>query len=117
MDGKVLQTELAMAFGRRVTMSAGLSAEEVQNAMNTEWTMQPILQEAAQKAAEDAVEDAQNAEGLVVLLTKACLHDPAILASVTNAALNKVPIIPICLVGRGYDFREASAYLAGELVA
>ena len=52
-----------------------------------------------------------DAAGVAVLLTKNALHDPATLASVYHAAIHGKPILPVCLIGRGYDHKTAPTHL------
>jgi len=81
-DARVLQTELSMLLGRFVSMPSG--AERV----------------------------GYDANSLIVLLTKDALCDPALLISVHSFAIAGKPIIPVCLIGRGYDYRSALTTLA-----
>ena len=57
---------------------------------------------------------AHSAEALAVLLSKHVLHEPAALMEVYDAVQQGKPILPICLIGRGYDFKDAQAHL-GDL--
>ena len=56
-------------------------------------------------------EEHLDAEALAVLLTRQVLHDPSALFHIYHAALRKRPIVPICLVGRGYDHKDAATHL------
>mmetsp|Transcript_69285 Transcript_69285/g.167568 ORF Transcript_69285/g.167568 Transcript_69285/m.167568 type:complete len:210 (-) Transcript_69285:258-887(-) len=57
---------------------------------------------------------AHSAEALAVLLSKHVLHEPAALMEIYNAVQQGKPVLPICLMGRGYDFKDAQAHL-GDL--
>ena len=57
---------------------------------------------------------AHSAEALAVLLSKHVLHEPAALMEIYDAVQQGKPILPICLVGRGYDFKDSQAHL-GDL--
>ena len=53
-----------------------------------------------------------DANAVAVLLTKSALHDPATLVSAYHAVINGKPLLPVCLIGRGYDHKTAPAQLA-----
>ena len=80
---RMLQTEMAMKMGRLVT------------------TAMP-----------DSIEGDKNAESVALLLTKEVLMDPKVLASVFRAVKEGKHIVPICLIGRGYDHRLAAQHLS-----
>ena len=84
-EARVLQTELAMRMDRLVTTSNLTGAQ-------------------------DTV--AHNAEAVVVLLSGHVLHEPATLIEIYNAVEQGKPVVPICLMGRGYDFKDAQAHLS-----
>jgi len=86
-EARVLQTELAMRLDRLVSISNSTGSK-------------------------DTV--AHSAEALAVLLSKHVLHEPAALMEVYVAVQQGKPILPICLIGRGYDFKDAQAHL-GDL--
>ena len=81
---RVLQTEMAMNLGRLVTIASEAGG----------------------------VEDAVSAEAVAVLLTKNALHDPDLLLSVYSAAVQLKPVIPVCLIGHGYDYKAAMSHLS-----
>ena len=84
-EARVLQTELAIRMDRLVTTSNLTGAPD---------TM------------------AHNAEAVVVLLSRHVLHEPAALMEIYNAVQQGKPVVPICLMGRGYDFKDAQAHLS-----
>ena len=92
-EARVLQTELAIGLERLVSTSAP---------KETDMEISPDIMAA------------QSAEAVAVLLTKNCLRDPCVLVELYHALQQGKPIVPICLVGRGYDFKEASDLL-GDL--
>ena len=47
-----------------------------------------------------------------MLLTRHVLHEPAALVEVFAAIQDAKPIIPVCLMGHGYDFKDAQAHLS-----
>ena len=49
-----------------------------------------------------------------MLLSKHVLHEPAALMEIYNAVQQAKPVLSICLMGRGYDFKDAQAHL-GDL--
>ena len=57
-----------------------------------------------------------NPTAVGVFLTKHVLRRPSLLVCLYKAMVDKKPIIPINLVGRGYDYRDAAQYL-GNLQA
>ena len=83
-EARVLQTELAMRLDRLVSTS---------NLTGSKDTV------------------AHSAEALAVLLSKHVLHEPAALMEIYNAVQQGKPIFSICLIGRGYDFKDAQAHL------
>ena len=87
-EARVLQTELAMRLDRLVSITDSAGSKDT------------VL--------------AHSAEALAVLLSKHVLHEPAALMEVYDAVLQGKPILPICLIGRGYDFKDAQAHL-GDL--
>ncbi|MFL2885600.1 MAG: hypothetical protein ACJZ48_01490 [Candidatus Pelagibacterales bacterium] len=89
-DARVLQTELAMALDRFVSISV------------------PKPDDAPSAPSLAA---ARSAEAVAVLLTKGVLHEPAALLEIYAAAAQGKTIVPICLQGRGYDFKEAGEHL------
>jgi len=86
-EARVLQTELAMRLDRLVSIS---------NATGSKDTV------------------AHSAEALAVLLSKHVLHEPTALMEIYDAVQQGKPILPICLIGCGYDFKDAQAHL-GDL--
>ena len=86
-EARVLQTELAMRLDRLVSISNSAGSK-------------------------DTV--AHSAEALAVLLSKHVLHEPAALMEIYDAVQRGKPILPICLIGRAYDFKDAQAHL-GDL--
>ena len=86
-EARVLQTELAMRLDRLVSISNSAGSK-------------------------DTV--AHSAEALAVLLSKHVLHEPAALMEIYDAVQRGKPILPICLIGRSYDFKDAQAHL-GDL--
>ena len=87
-EARVLQTELAMRLDRLVSITNSAGSKDT------------VL--------------AHSAEALAVLLSKHVLHEPAALMEVYDAVQQGKPILPICLIGRGYDFKDAQAHL-GDL--
>lgn len=81
-EARVLQTELAVKLRRRVSTTMT-----------------------------DGSEASTASANVVVMLTKNALHDPELLARVYRALSLSKRVIPICLIGRGYDHREASLHL------
>ena len=47
-----------------------------------------------------------------MLLTKNLLHEPAVLLEIYEAVRQGKTMVPICLVGRGYDYKEAIDHLS-----
>ena len=86
-EARVLQTELAIRLDRLVSTSNPTGLK-------------------------DTV--AHSAEALAVLLSKHVLHEPAALMEIYNAVQQGKPVMSICLMGRGYDFKDAQAHL-GDL--
>ena len=86
-EARVLQTELAMRLDRLVSTSNSTGSK-------------------------DTV--AHSAEALAVLLSKHVLHEPAALMEIYNAVQQGKPVLSICVMGRGYDFKDAQAHL-GDL--
>ena len=86
-EARVLQTELAIRLDRLVSTSNPTGSK-------------------------DTV--AHSAEALAVLLSKHVLHEPAALMEIYNAVQQGKPVLSICLMGRGYDFKDAQAHL-GDL--
>ena len=68
------------------------------------------------KAYHNDVGEAGRAEAIAVLLSKRVLHEPAALVEIYQCALQGKVIVPICLVGRGYEYKEAGDHL-GDLEA
>ena len=62
------------------------------------------------------VVEAGRAEAIAVLLSERVLHEPAALVEIYQCALQGKVIVPICLVGRGYDYKKAGDHL-GDLEA
>ena len=60
--------------------------------------------------------EVDRAEAIAVLLSKRVLHEPAALVEIYQCALQGKVIVPICLVGRGYEYKEAGDHL-GDLEA
>ena len=93
-EARVLQTELAIGLERIVSTSApketdvGISSPDIMAA--------------------------QSAEAVAVLLTKNCLRDPCVLVELYHALQQGKPVVPICLMGHGYDFKGGSELL-GDL--
>ena len=85
-EARVLQTELAMRLDRLVSITDSAGSKDT------------VL--------------AHSAEALAVLLSKHVLHEPAALMEVYDAVQQGKPILPICLIGRGYDFKDGAAYLS-----
>jgi len=56
--------------------------------------------------------DVEDAEAVSVLLTKEVLNDPVILIQLFKAVVSEKMLVPICLIGRGYDYRAAPLHLA-----
>ena len=56
------------------------------------------------------------AEAIAVLLSEHVLHEPAALVEIYQCARQGKVIVPICLVGRGYDYKKAGDHL-GDLEA
>ena len=56
------------------------------------------------------------AEAIAVLLSEHVLHEPAALVEIYQCARQGKVIVPICLVGRGYDYKKAGDHL-GNLEA
>jgi len=88
-EARVLQTELAMRLDRLVSTS---------NLAGSPDTM------------------THDAEAVAVLLSRHVLHEPDALMEIYNAVQQSKPLLPICLMGRGYDFKDAQAHL-GDLEA
>ena len=86
-EARVLQTELAMRLDRLVSTSVPSSTGGL-----------------------DMI--AHDTEAMVVLLTKQVLHEPAALMEVYDAVQQAKPIVPICIFGRGYNFKEAQVHLS-----
>ena len=86
-EARVLQTELAIRLDRLVSTSNPAGSK-------------------------DTV--VHSAEALAVLLSKHVLHEPAALMEIYNAVQQGKPVMSICLMGRGYDFKDAQAHL-GDL--
>ena len=82
-DARVLQTELSMTLGGCVTIPAP-----------------------------ETKQLGHDAKALVVLLTKESLRDAALLVSLYSFAVRSKTIIPMMLIGRGYDYKAAMAHLA-----
>ena len=89
----MLQTELAIGLERLVSTSAP---------KETDIEISPDVMAA------------QSAEAVAVLLTKNCLRDPCVLVELFHALQQGKPIVPICLLGHGYDFKGGSELL-GDL--
>ena len=87
-EARVLQTELAMRLDRLVSISNASSPDTVTH----------------------------DAEAVAVLLSRHVLHQPDALMEIYNAVQQRKPLLPICLMGRGYDFKDAQAHL-GDLEA
>ena len=85
-EARVLQTELAMRMDRLVSTSS-LTGSQVDTAVH-------------------------RAEAVVVLLSRHLLHEPAALMEIYGAVQQGKPIVPICLTGHGYDFKDAQAHLS-----
>ena len=84
-EARVLQTELAMRMDRLVSTSSLTGSQGT------------------------AV---HRAEAVVVLLSRHLLHEPAALMEIYGAVQQGKPIVPICLTGHGYDFKDAQAHLS-----
>ena len=84
-DARVLQTEMAMKLGRLVSINMPDGSQ---------------------------TKMASNAEAMGVLLTKNLLFEPAALFEIYQAAEQGKTIIPLCLIGRGYDYAGASSHLS-----
>ena len=59
---------------------------------------------------------ADRAEAIAVLLSERVLHEPAALVEIYQCAQQGKVIVPICLVGRGYDYKKAGDHI-GDLEA
>ena len=55
--------------------------------------------------------ETSRAEAVAVLLSKRVLHEPAALIEIYQCAQQGKIMIPICLVGHGYDYKEANDHL------
>ena len=86
-EARVLQTELAMRLDRLVSTSV------------PNFTGAPDMM-------------AHTTEAVAVLLTRHVLHEPAALVEVFAAIQDAKPIVPVCLMGHGYDFKDAQAHLS-----
>ena len=60
--------------------------------------------------------EAGRAEAIAVLLSERALHEPAALVEIYQCARRGKMIVPICLIGRGYDYKKAGDHL-GDLEA
>ena len=60
--------------------------------------------------------EAGRAEAIAVLLSERVLHEPAALVEIYQCARHGKVIVPICLIGRGYDYKKAGDHL-GDLEA
>lgn len=52
-------------------------------------------------------------QALLLLLTENVLRQPCVLVEVAHALRMEVPIVPVCVVGGGYDFESARRQLSG----
>jgi hypothetical protein len=84
-DARVLHIEMAMKLGRLVSINMPDGSQ---------------------------TKMASNAEAMGVLLTKNLLFEPAALFEIYQAAEQGKTIIPLCLIGRGYDYAGASNHLS-----
>ena len=88
-DARIMQTELAMKLGQLVTtVSPDDVALTEANAANRD-ERRPVA----------------------VLLTKNLLQEPATLLELYNASRLGLDMVPVCLIGRGYDYAAASSLL------
>jgi len=114
-DARVLQTEMAMRLGRLVTTdkpnlaTPRLVAPRLVSSLSRRHSSNS-------KAYHNDVGEAGRAEAIAVLLSKRVLHEPAALVEIYQCALQGKVIVPICLVGRGYDYKKAGDHL-GDLEA
>merc|ERR1712185_763638 len=88
-DARVLQTELAIKLKELVTL--GMPDGNGANVAD--------------------VQAAQAARVVAILLTKNALHSPSLLVAVYHAAVQAKLLIPVCLPGRGYDYKAAKTHL------
>jgi len=56
--------------------------------------------------------DMKDVEAVAVLLTKEALYVPAVLVELFEAIVAEKTLVPVCLIGRGYDYASASLHLA-----
>jgi len=98
-DARVLQAEMAVRLGRLVTTDKPRLAAPRSNDGHLNYNG-----------------EAGRAEAIAVLLSKRVLHEPTALMEIYQAARQGKIIVPICMTGRGYDYKEASAHL-GNLEA
>ena len=68
------------------------------------------------RISKEEVGRASQAEAIAVLLSEHVLHEPAALVEIYQCARQGKVIVPICLVGRGYDYKKAGDHL-GNLEA
>ena len=68
------------------------------------------------KAYRNGKGEAGRAEAIAVLLSERVLHEPAALVEIYQCARHGKVIVPICLIGRGYDYKKAGDHL-GDLEA
>ena len=99
-NARVLQTETAMMLGELVSTAAP-------TAVPTE------LAESMIAAMPDQSQyDVDDANSVAILLTKNVLYDVNTLISLYQACVLGKTIIPVCVIGRGYDYRVAPLHLA-----
>lgn len=56
--------------------------------------------------------DVDDVDAVAVLLTKNVLYDPGVLVQMYKGIVANLPLVPVCLIGRGYDYASASIHLA-----
>ena len=97
-DARLLHNQIEILMGRPAFLDAsyakdvsgGVDADEIRN----------ILEKGLGRS-----------EAVVLLQTKECLTRPWVLLELYTASKLRIPVIPVALAGKGYDFKQAKSFL------
>ena len=111
-----IQTEMAMRLGRLVTTDKPNLVRASSGFVLAPRGGTSGRRLSGVKAYRNGKGEAGRAEAIAVLLSERVLHEPAALVEIYQCARHGKVIVPICLIGRGYDYKKAGDHL-GDLEA
>ena len=97
-DARLLHNQLEILLGRPVFIDASY-AKDVSEGVNAD-EIRAILESGLGRS-----------EAVVLLQTEGCLTRPWVLLELYVAAKLNIPIIPVSLANKGYDFKAATAFV------